>query len=68
MNKQWTASPDPSNLSVDSWVPQSWNRYAYVLNNPLSYIDENGLWPARIHERIIREAFPGLTATNYDAR
>ncbi len=24
-------------------VPQSWNRYTYTINNPLSYIDPNGL-------------------------
>src|SRR5438093_1005825 len=38
-------SADPSNLSVDWSVPQSWNRYAYALNNPLAYVDKNGLWP-----------------------
>jgi len=37
-------SPDPSGLNaVDPANPQSWNRYAYVLNNPLSYIDSLGL-------------------------
>ena len=43
-------------------VPQSWNRYAYVLNNPLAYVDQNGLWPTWIHNQIIREAFPGLSS------
>jgi RHS repeat-associated protein len=55
------SSPDPSNLSVDFQVPQSWNRYAYTLNNPLAYVDTNGLWPTWIHNQIIRQAFPGLT-------
>ena len=36
--------PDPAGLAaVDPTNPQSWNRYAYVLNNPLKYIDPNGL-------------------------
>jgi RHS repeat-associated protein len=54
-------SPDPSNLSVDFWLPQTWNRYSYVLHNPLSMADRNGLWPFYIHNEIIDEAFPGLS-------
>jgi RHS repeat-associated protein len=38
-------SPDPSGMSaVDPTSPQSWNRYSYAMNNPLRYIDPNGLW------------------------
>ncbi|PYU53449.1 MAG: hypothetical protein DMG48_01490, partial [Acidobacteria bacterium] len=36
--------PDPAGLaSVDMANPQSWNRYSYVLNSPLTYIDPLGL-------------------------
>jgi RHS repeat-associated protein len=37
-------SVDPTLLSVNGTNPQTWNRYAYVLNNPLRYADPLGLW------------------------
>ena len=37
-------SPDPAGLgAVNPANPQSWNRYAYVLNNPLALADLAGL-------------------------
>jgi RHS repeat-associated protein len=44
-------SPDPAGRkAVNIANPQTWNRYAYVTNNPLALIDPNGLgggapWP-----------------------
>jgi len=37
-------SPDPLLNSGRPWEPQSWNRYAYALNNPLNVIDPTGLY------------------------
>ena len=36
-------SPDPENAGASPDSPQSWNAYSYVLNNPLKYIDPDGL-------------------------
>jgi RHS repeat-associated protein len=37
-------SPDPLGLNaVDITNPQTWNRYAYLMNNPLSNVDPTGL-------------------------
>jgi RHS repeat-associated protein len=39
---RWT-SPDPAGLAAARpSFPQSWNRYAYVLNNPLASVDPAG--------------------------
>ena len=37
-------SPDPAGMSaVDPTSPQTWNRYEYVINNPLAFVDPLGL-------------------------
>lgn len=35
-------SPDPANAGANPLLPQSWNAYAYVANNPLNAIDPSG--------------------------
>jgi RHS repeat-associated protein len=35
-------SPDILMASGGAYNPQTWNRYAYVVNNPVAYIDVNG--------------------------
>jgi RHS repeat-associated protein len=40
-------TPDPAGLTaVDPTNPQSWNRYAYVMNNPVLYVDPSARGPA----------------------
>jgi RHS repeat-associated protein len=40
---RWTI-PDPAGLSsVSPANPQTWNRYTYVANNPLSFVDPMGM-------------------------
>jgi RHS repeat-associated protein len=50
-------SVDPSRESANPVNPQSWNRYAYAFNNPLTYVDRNGLWPTYIHNEIFESIF-----------
>ena len=38
-------SPDPLAASAHTAIPQSWNRYSYSLNNPLSISDRTGMSP-----------------------
>ena len=55
-------SPDPIHIMMQKFTdPQQWNMYAYVRNNPLRLVDNNGKWPTDIHNQIIDKAFPGLS-------
>ena len=45
--------PDPAGLAaVNPADPQSWNRYGYVIGDPLNLTDPSGLGPRRGHPRI----------------
>ncbi len=51
------ASPDP--IGGNPGSSQSWNRYAYVLNSPINFIDPLGLMPAGTFEdQITVYAYP----------
>jgi RHS repeat-associated protein len=43
---RWT-SPDPYSSSMTITSPQSFNRYAYVQNDPVNFVDPSGLFLAR---------------------
>jgi len=45
-------SVDPLMGSAAATVPQSWNRYLYVENNPLVYIDDTGLLKRRKDKKL----------------
>ena len=59
-------SVDPKSAGAAPSNPQSWNGYAYCLNNPLALVDQNGKWPTFVHNIIIREAFPGLSPASME--
>jgi len=41
-------SPDPENAGASEGDPQSWNGYAYVINDPLNSIDPSGLVTCKV--------------------
>jgi RHS repeat-associated protein len=62
-------SPDPAGLgAVNPANPQSWNRYAYVMNNPTAFRDPTGLdcypkWEGNCASAIGIFIEPGLGST-----
>jgi|WetSurMetagenome_2_1015567.scaffolds.fasta_scaffold1213673_1 RHS repeat-associated protein len=55
-------SPDPIMLMIQRIAdPQQLNAYAYTRNNPLAFIDRNGMWLEPVHNEIYLAALPGLT-------
>ena len=57
-------TPDPIALLPVPFDSQALNAYAYVLNNPLKFIDQDGrwpIWPYDVHAEIFHLAFPKLT-------
>jgi RHS repeat-associated protein len=52
-NRWWSKfdQPDPYDGSYDLSDPQSFNRYAYVQNDPVNFIDPSGLQPCLPGER-----------------
>jgi RHS repeat-associated protein len=44
-------SPDPAGIGAASPTnPQSWNRYAYSLNDPIDYMDPSGADPCNLYD------------------
>jgi len=47
-NPELTRFAQPDNIIPDAYDPQSLNRYAYVRNNPLKYVDPSGSEPISV--------------------
>jgi RHS repeat-associated protein len=50
-------SPDPVVISPELDNPQSWNKYSYTFNRPLSLTDPDGKWPGWYHTELDRNFF-----------
>ncbi len=47
-------SPDPYTGSMTTADPQSFNRYSYVQNDPVNFVDPSGLYAACVHEAMTK--------------
>jgi RHS repeat-associated protein len=62
---RWT-SPDPAGLAAVSLEdPQTWNRYAYVTNDPLNAVDPLGLFWADVAPKPHYYYWSGLSLLSY---
>jgi RHS repeat-associated protein len=58
-------TPDPAGVAaVDPKNPQTWNRYAYVLGNPLAFIDPRGLCHGEMGTNGLVDDKPGRLCRN----
>ncbi len=54
-------------ISFFGKTSQRLNRFAYVQNDPVNYVDSDGLWPTRLHNYLISNAFMGLPQKLHDS-
>ncbi len=50
---RWTTT-DPAHSSMSVGDPQSFNRYAYVSNDPVNFVDPTGLYEGCIHKSLTK--------------
>jgi RHS repeat-associated protein len=58
-------SVDPANAGASPANPQGWNAFAYVLNNPLQFVDSTGRYPCFSTFKQVGDV---MTITSYDCQ